>query len=79
MPICEGDLMNKKWTKKEIEYLTTHVKNMNVAQLDAGLDGRTVGGVRYKLRQMGLSAKVNVVRRRGIKFRIKESSPLWGG
>ena len=69
--------MNKQWSKEETAYLIKYAITLTVAQLATGLDGRTVGGVRYKLRQMGLSAKVNVVRRRGIKLRIKESSPLW--
>ena len=78
MPVCEGDLMNEKWSKKEIEYLTTHANMMTVEQLATGLDGRTVGGIRCKLSVMGMSAKLNPRRRYGVKLRIKRDSPLWG-
>lgn len=71
--------MNKQWSNDEIEYLTTHVKTMTLSQLSTGLKERTIGGVRYKLREMGMSAKVDTTRRGGIKLRVKKSSPLWRG
>ena len=70
--------MNTHWTKSEIKYLTINANTMTNKQLSAGLDGRTIGGVRDKLRMLGMSAK-REAGRCGVKLRIREGSPLLRG